>query len=32
MHGVSVSTVKRELWRVGLDTITEAHAHGMAPP
>src|SRR5207253_901239 len=32
MHGVSVSTVKRTLWRFGLDTITEGHAHGMAPP
>ena len=32
MYGVSVSTVKRTLWRRGLDTITEAHAHGMLPP
>ena len=32
MHGVSVSTVKRTLWRLGLDTISEAHAHGMLPP
>jgi DNA invertase Pin-like site-specific DNA recombinase len=32
MHGVSRSTVKRTLWRLGLDTISEAHAHGMLPP
>lgn len=32
MHGVSLSTVKRTLWRLGLDTITEGHAHGMLPP
>ena len=32
MHGVSVSTVKRTLWRLGLDTISEAHAHGMLAP
>ena len=32
MHGVSTSTVKRVLWRHGLDTISEAHAHGMAMP
>ncbi|HWI11067.1 MAG TPA: recombinase family protein [Burkholderiaceae bacterium] len=32
MHGVSLSTVKRTLWRMGLDTISEAHAHGMLPP
>lgn len=32
MHGVSVSTVKRTLWRFGLDTISEAHAHGMLAP
>jgi DNA invertase Pin-like site-specific DNA recombinase len=32
MHGVSVSTVKRMLWKHGLDTISEAHAHGMLPP
>lgn len=32
MHQVSVSTVKRTLWRHGLDTISEAHAHGMLPP
>ena len=32
MHAVSVSTVKRTLWRHGLDTISEAHAHGMLPP
>lgn len=32
MHGVSLSTVKRTLWRFGLDTISEAHAHGMLPP
>lgn len=29
MHQVSVSTVKRTLWRRGLDTISEKHAHGM---
>lgn len=29
MHGVSMSTVKRTLWRLGLDTISIAHAHGM---
>lgn len=32
MHGVSVSTVKRTLWRFGRDTISEAHAKGMLPP
>jgi DNA invertase Pin-like site-specific DNA recombinase len=32
MHGVSISTVKRTLWRRGLDTISEAHANGMHPP
>lgn len=32
MHGVSLSTVKRTLWRLGLDTISEKHAHGMLPP
>lgn len=32
MHQVSVSTVKRTLWRHGLDTISEAHANGMLPP
>lgn len=32
MHGVSVSTVKRTLWRYGHDTISEAHAKGMLPP
>lgn len=32
MHGVSISTVKRTLWRHGHDTITEAHANGMLPP
>ena len=32
MHQVSVSTVKRTLWRHGLDTISEAHAHGMLAP
>lgn len=32
IHGVSVSTVKRTLWRLGLDSISEAHAHGMLPP
>ena len=32
MHGVSVSTVKRTLWRLGLDTISEKHANGMLPP
>jgi DNA invertase Pin-like site-specific DNA recombinase len=29
---VSLSTIKRTLWRLGLDTISEAHAHGMLPP
>jgi DNA invertase Pin-like site-specific DNA recombinase len=32
MHGVSVSTVKRTLWRLGQDTISEKHAKGMLPP
>lgn len=32
MHGVSISTVKRTLWRLGRDTISEAHAHGMLAP
>lgn len=32
MYAVSVSTIKRTLWRRGLDSITEAHAHGMLPP
>jgi DNA invertase Pin-like site-specific DNA recombinase len=32
MFGVSVSTVKRTLWRKDLDTISEKHAHGMLPP
>ena len=32
MYGVSLSTIKRTLWRHGLDTISEAHAHGMLPP
>lgn len=32
MHGVSLSTVKRTLWRRGLDTISELHANGMLPP
>ena len=32
MHGVSISTVKRTLWRYGRDTISEKHAHGMLPP
>lgn len=32
LHNVSVSTVKRTLWRIGRDTISEAHAHGMLPP
>lgn len=32
MHDVSISTVKRTLWRRGLDTISEAHANGMQPP
>jgi DNA invertase Pin-like site-specific DNA recombinase len=32
MFGVSVSTVKRTLWRRGLDTISDAHANGMLPP
>lgn len=31
MHGVSLSTVKRTLWRLGRDTISEAHANGMLP-
>lgn len=30
--GVSISTVKRTLWRFGRDSISEAHAHGMLPP
>ncbi|HWH81720.1 MAG TPA: recombinase family protein [Burkholderiaceae bacterium] len=30
--GVSVSTIKRTLWRLGRDSISEAHAHGMLPP
>jgi DNA invertase Pin-like site-specific DNA recombinase len=32
MHQVSLSTVKRTLWRHGLDTISEAHSHGMLAP
>ena len=32
LHGVSISTVKRTLWRLGRDSISEAHAHGMLPP
>lgn len=32
MYGVSVSTVKRTLWRFGRDSISEAHANGMLPP
>ena len=32
MFGVSVSTVKRTLWKHDLDTISEKHAHGMLPP
>src|SRR5207253_4732714 len=32
MFGVSVSTVKRTLWKHGLDTISEKHAHGMLAP
>lgn len=32
MHAVSVSTVKRTLWRLGRDTISEKHAKGMLPP
>lgn len=32
MHGVSLSTVKRTLWRLQLDTISEKHANGMLPP
>lgn len=32
MHGVSISTIKRTLWRHGLDTISEKHANGMLPP
>lgn len=31
MHGVSMSTVKRTLWRLGRDTISELHANGMQP-
>lgn len=30
--GVSVSTVKRTLWRLGRDSISELHAKGMLPP
>lgn len=30
--GVSISTVKRTLWRLGRDSISEAHANGMLPP
>lgn len=29
---VSLSTIKRTLWRLGRDTISEAHANGMLPP
>lgn len=32
MHGVSLSTVKRTLWRHGRDTISELHAKGMRVP
>lgn len=30
--GVSISTVKRTLWRYQRDSISELHAHGMKPP
>jgi DNA invertase Pin-like site-specific DNA recombinase len=29
MHGVSISTIKRTLYRFGLDSISERHANGM---
>jgi DNA invertase Pin-like site-specific DNA recombinase len=32
MFGVSISTVKRTLWRFGRDSISELHANGMLPP
>lgn len=32
MHGVSLSTVKRTLWRFGRDSISVGHAKGMLPP
>ena len=32
LHNVSLSTIKRTLWRFGRDTISEAHANGMLPP
>lgn len=32
MFGVSLSTVKRTLWRFGRDTISERHANGMLAP
>lgn len=31
-YGVSLSTIKRTLWRFGRDSISDAHAHGMLPP
>ncbi|HWH83482.1 MAG TPA: recombinase family protein [Burkholderiaceae bacterium] len=31
-YGVSLSTIKRTLWRLGRDTISEKHANGMLPP
>ena len=31
-YGVSLSTIKRTLWRFDRDTISEAHAHGMHRP
>lgn len=32
LHNVSLSTVKRTLWRLGRDSISEKHANGMLPP
>ena len=32
LHNVSLSTIKRTLWRLGRDTISEKHSHGMLPP
>jgi DNA invertase Pin-like site-specific DNA recombinase len=29
MHGVSISTIKRTLYRFGLDSISDRHANGM---
>ena len=31
LHNVSLSTVKRTLWRMHRDTISEKHANGMLP-